>query len=85
MTTTEQVPQLISLSPDATAQVAELLAAEGDETMALRVAVRPGGCSGFSYDMFFDADTKTQPLTLSFNPVVQPCRSTQSLSQRTAK
>ena len=22
----------------------------------LRVAVRPGGCSGFSYEMFFDTD-----------------------------
>ena len=22
----------------------------------LRVAVRPGGCSGFSYEMFFDSD-----------------------------
>ena len=22
----------------------------------LRVAVRPGGCSGYSYEMFFDAD-----------------------------
>jgi iron-sulfur cluster insertion protein len=57
MTTTEQVPQLISLSQQAIAKVTELLAAEGDETMALRVAVRAGGCSGFSYEMFFDADT----------------------------
>ncbi|MGZ6954666.1 MAG: HesB/IscA family protein, partial [Acidimicrobiia bacterium] len=24
--------------------------------LSLRVAVRPGGCSGFSYEMFFDAD-----------------------------
>jgi iron-sulfur cluster assembly accessory protein len=24
--------------------------------LALRVAVRPGGCSGFSYEMFFDTD-----------------------------
>ena len=24
--------------------------------MALRVAIRPGGCSGFSYEMFFDSD-----------------------------
>ena len=23
--------------------------------MGLRLAVRPGGCSGFSYEMFFDA------------------------------
>ena len=24
--------------------------------LALRVAVRPGGCSGFSYEMFFDTE-----------------------------
>ncbi len=24
--------------------------------MALRVAVRPGGCSGFSYEMYFDTE-----------------------------
>ena len=30
--------------------------AEGDIDLALRVAVRPGGCSGFSYEMFFDGD-----------------------------
>ncbi len=40
----------------ATAKVAALIAAEGDATLALRVAVRPGGCSGFSYEMFFDGD-----------------------------
>ncbi|WP_395156474.1 HesB/IscA family protein [Ilumatobacter sp.] len=69
MTTTEQVPQLISLSQDATVKVAELLAAEGDETMALRVAVRPGGCSGFSYDMFFDADTNPDDYNAVFGSV----------------
>ena len=29
---------------------------EGNADLALRVAVRPGGCSGFSYEMFFDTD-----------------------------
>ena len=24
--------------------------------LALRVAVKPGGCSGFNYDMFFDSE-----------------------------
>ena len=31
--------------------------AEGDPDMALRLAVRPGGCSGFSYEMYFDNTT----------------------------
>jgi iron-sulfur cluster assembly accessory protein len=46
----------IVLTDAATAKVAALIAAEGDATLALRVAVRPGGCSGFSYEMFFDGD-----------------------------
>jgi len=41
----------------------ELLAQEGDDRLALRVAVRPGGCSGFSYEMFFDADIADDDLT----------------------
>ena len=47
---------MIALSDNAASKVAELISAEGDESLALRVAVRPGGCSGFSYEMFFDAD-----------------------------
>lgn len=47
----------INLSTPAIDKVAEL-AAEGEcATLALRIAVRPGGCSGFSYEMFFDGDT----------------------------
>ena len=42
------------LSVAAAAKVRELIEAEGDPALALRLAVRPGGCSGFSYDMFFD-------------------------------
>ena len=47
---------MITLSDTAASKVAQLLAEEGDESLALRVAVRPGGCSGFSYEMFFDGD-----------------------------
>lgn len=43
-----------SLSPAAAAKVAELIAAEGDTSLALRLGVRPGGCSGFQYEMYFD-------------------------------
>lgn len=58
MTTTEQTAQpVIALSDAATAKVALLLAEEGDEGLGLRVAVRAGGCSGFSYEMFFDTET----------------------------
>ena len=47
---------MITLTDTAAVKVRELLDAEGEPEMALRVAVRPGGCSGFSYEMFFDGD-----------------------------
>jgi iron-sulfur cluster assembly protein/iron-sulfur cluster insertion protein len=47
----------ITLTEIAAQKVAELIAAESvDEVLALRVAVKPGGCSGFNYDMFFDSE-----------------------------
>jgi iron-sulfur cluster assembly protein/iron-sulfur cluster insertion protein len=45
---------VITVTDSAAAKVKELLEQEDDEGLALRVAVRPGGCSGFSYEMFFD-------------------------------
>jgi len=47
---------VITLTPTAASKVKELLDAEGQPELALRVAVRPGGCSGYSYEMFFDGD-----------------------------
>lgn len=44
----------VTLTASAVAKVAELMAREEDEGLALRIGVRPGGCSGFSYEMYFD-------------------------------
>jgi len=44
----------VTLTSAAATKVAELIAKEGDETLALRLGVRPGGCSGFSYDLQLD-------------------------------
>jgi iron-sulfur cluster assembly protein/iron-sulfur cluster insertion protein len=44
------------LTDAAAAKIKSLLEAEDTSDLSLRVAVRPGGCSGFSYEMFFDAD-----------------------------
>ena len=55
MSVTES-PTVIAVTDSAAAKIKELIDAEGDDTLALRVAVRPGGCSGFSYEMFFDGE-----------------------------
>jgi iron-sulfur cluster assembly protein/iron-sulfur cluster insertion protein len=49
-----QRSSMITLTPPAVDKARELLATEED-AVALRVGVRPGGCSGFSYEMFFDS------------------------------
>ena len=47
---------MITVTENAASKVKELLSQEEDSSMALRVAVRPGGCSGYSYEMFFDGE-----------------------------
>jgi iron-sulfur cluster assembly protein/iron-sulfur cluster insertion protein len=59
----------ISLTEAAAAKVAELIEQEGNPELALRVAVRPGGCSGFSYEMFFDTDVADDDVLTAFGPV----------------
>lgn len=61
---------MITLTETAAAKVGELIKAEGDDNLALRVAVRPGGCSGFSYEMFFDTDIAEDDVRESFGDVV---------------
>jgi iron-sulfur cluster assembly protein/iron-sulfur cluster insertion protein len=60
---------VITLTDDATKKVKELIDAEGVSDLALRVAVRPGGCSGFSYEMFFDTDIADDDLAERFGDV----------------
>ncbi len=59
----------ITLSDAAVAKVAELVAQEAQPDLALRVAVRPGGCSGFSYEMFFDSEVADDDVQLAFGDV----------------
>jgi iron-sulfur cluster assembly protein/iron-sulfur cluster insertion protein len=47
---------VITITDTAAEKVKSLIEAEGNSELALRVAVRPGGCSGLSYEMFFDTD-----------------------------
>jgi len=61
---------MITLTDSAASKVKELLDAEGEPELALRVAVRPGGCSGFQYEMFFDGDVAPDDQKVSFGQVV---------------
>jgi iron-sulfur cluster assembly protein/iron-sulfur cluster insertion protein len=60
---------VITLTETAAKKVKELVEAEGNNELALRVAVRPGGCSGFSYEMFFDSDFAADDQKAEFDGV----------------
>ena len=60
---------MITLTDTATTKVKELMLAEGNDELALRVAVRPGGCSGYSYEMLFDTDIAPDDVTGDFGGV----------------
>ncbi|HET9092028.1 MAG TPA: iron-sulfur cluster insertion protein ErpA [Acidimicrobiales bacterium] len=62
-------PSPVTLSDAAAVKVGELLAQEGNPELALRVAVRPGGCSGYSYEMFFDSEIADDDVVRSFGDV----------------
>jgi iron-sulfur cluster assembly protein/iron-sulfur cluster insertion protein len=60
---------MIALTDTAATKVAELLEAEEQPDLFLRVAVRPGGCSGLSYEMFFDSERATDDVETTFGAV----------------
>ena len=62
-------PSPVTLTDTAASKVAELLAQEDGEELALRVAVRPGGCSGYSYEMFFDSEVAEDDVVREFGTV----------------
>ena len=53
---------MIAITDTAAVKVKDLITQEGNDQLMLRVAVRPGGCSGFSYEMFFDTDKAADDL-----------------------
>ena len=66
---------MITLTDSAASKVGELLQQEGEDGLVLRMAVRPGGCSGFSYEMYFDTEVLPDDAQASFgevNVVVDP-------------
>jgi iron-sulfur cluster insertion protein len=76
---------MFTLTESAASKVRELLSQEGEPGMRLRVAVRPGGCSGFSYEMFFDAEASSEDSLIDVHgaPVVIDPASSQLLADAT--
>jgi iron-sulfur cluster assembly protein/iron-sulfur cluster insertion protein len=62
-------PAPVTLTDTATSKVADLLAQEEGDGLALRVAVKPGGCSGYSYEMFFDSEVASDDIIREFGAV----------------
>lgn len=60
---------MITVTDNAAVKVKELVDAEGEPDLALRVAVRPGGCSGYSYEMFFDSEIAGDDIVKDFGDV----------------
>jgi len=60
---------VITVTEPAALKVKDLITQEGDMSLMLRVAVRPGGCSGFSYEMFFDSELEKDDVTTEFGGI----------------
>lgn len=52
--------QLLTLTDRALSEVRGIMADKQMETMALRVGVKAGGCSGMSYQLHFDHESTEQ-------------------------
>jgi iron-sulfur cluster assembly protein/iron-sulfur cluster insertion protein len=59
----------VNLTEIAVEKVGELIRSESDPDLALRMAVRPGGCSGFSYEMYFDSQVDSDDIVETFGDV----------------
>ena len=56
----EAEPALVLLSDKAAEKITEIRGEENiEDTYALRLKVQGGGCSGFSYDLYFDQPQET--------------------------
>ena len=53
-----QKPTPVSISERAASRVADLIKAQGDPSLMLRLTVSGGGCSGFQYGFDFDKEQK---------------------------
>ncbi|WP_119069853.1 iron-sulfur cluster insertion protein ErpA [Rubrobacter indicoceani] len=59
----------ISITDNAAEKIRSLMAQEEEDDLALRIGVRPGGCSGFQYSIFFDDEVNEDDETFESNGV----------------
>ncbi|MFM6991076.1 MAG: iron-sulfur cluster biosynthesis family protein, partial [Rhodoferax sp.] len=64
-----EMPAPILFTDSAAANVADLIAEEGNNDLKLRVFVQGGGCSGFQYGFTFDEITNEDDTTMTKNGV----------------
>src|SRR5258705_13505968 len=69
MFSVQDASTVFTLTDAASDKVKSLITAEGNPELVLRVAVRPGGCSGFSYEMFFDSDIAADDIKVDVDGV----------------
>jgi iron-sulfur cluster assembly protein/iron-sulfur cluster insertion protein len=70
MFTVQDASTVFSVTDAAADKVKSLIEAEGNPDLVLRVAVRPGGCSGLSYEMYFDSDVAADDVRTEHGGVV---------------
>jgi iron-sulfur cluster assembly protein len=58
---------MITISESATDQIKTMLSAEEIPNMFLRLSVKAGGCSGFSYGMGFDDNQSAEDKVMDFH------------------
>jgi iron-sulfur cluster assembly accessory protein len=58
---------MITLTPKAVEKVKEIMAAQDPVPAALRLGVKGGGCSGFSYSMQFDNEKGLMDKSFEFD------------------
>jgi iron-sulfur cluster assembly protein len=58
---------MIHITDQAVDKIKEMLAAEETPNLFLRVGVKPGGCSGFSYGMGFDDNQTGEDQIIDFS------------------
>lgn len=60
---------MISISESASEKIKEMLSAEETPNLFLRLGVKPGGCSGFTYGMGFDDERQEDDTYFNVNGI----------------